>query len=117
MTPPIRIQLKRTRGWRMPAGTVRCCRPGILGNPFQHPDPTEAVKAYRRLCTDGDKSFAMSPDGLRFASSAHQVCLSPRWPQVLRTELLPRIRGRNLGCWCAPGAACHVDVLLELANA
>jgi hypothetical protein len=27
------------------------------------------------------------------------------------------LRGKNLACWCAPGARCHADVLLELANA
>jgi hypothetical protein len=24
--------------------------------------------------------------------------------------------GKNLACWCAEGAACHADVLLDLAN-
>jgi hypothetical protein len=33
----------------------------------------------------------------------------------LRTSL-HELRGRDLVCWCAP-AACHGDVLLELANA
>jgi hypothetical protein len=28
---------------------------------------------------------------------------------------LPQLRGKDLVCWCAP-AACHGDVLLELAN-
>ena len=28
---------------------------------------------------------------------------------------LPELRGKILGCWCAP-AACHGDVLIELAN-
>ena len=28
---------------------------------------------------------------------------------------LDELRGRSLVCWCAP-AACHADVLLELAN-
>lgn len=27
------------------------------------------------------------------------------------------LRGKNLACWCKPGAPCHADVLLELANA
>lgn len=26
------------------------------------------------------------------------------------------LRGKNLACWCAPGAPCHADVLLEIAN-
>ncbi len=34
-------------------------------------------------------------------------------PELL--ELLPLLRGKVLGCWCAP-KACHGDVLMELAN-
>jgi len=29
---------------------------------------------------------------------------------------LPELRGKVLGCWCAP-KACHGDVLVSLANA
>ncbi|MFH5926346.1 DUF4326 domain-containing protein [Roseomonas xinghualingensis] len=29
---------------------------------------------------------------------------------------LPAIRGKNLACWCKPGAPCQADVLLELAS-
>ena len=28
---------------------------------------------------------------------------------------LPELRGKTLGCWCAP-RACHGDILWELAN-
>jgi Domain of unknown function (DUF4326) len=28
---------------------------------------------------------------------------------------LPELKGKTLGCWCAP-QACHGDVLVELAN-
>jgi hypothetical protein len=31
-------------------------------------------------------------------------------------DLAP-LRGKNVACWCKPGAPCHADVLLELANA
>jgi len=30
---------------------------------------------------------------------------------------VPELRGRDLACWCKPGAPCHADVLLEIANA
>jgi Domain of unknown function (DUF4326) len=30
--------------------------------------------------------------------------------------LLPDLRGRRIGCWCAP-QACHADVIAELADA
>jgi hypothetical protein len=29
---------------------------------------------------------------------------------------VPKLRGRDLVCWCAP-LACHGDVLIRLANA
>jgi Domain of unknown function (DUF4326) len=29
--------------------------------------------------------------------------------------LLPELRGRRLGCWCAP-LSCHADVIAELAD-
>ena len=31
---PARIQLRRTKGWRLPKGAVRVARPGKWGNPF-----------------------------------------------------------------------------------
>lgn len=27
------------------------------------------------------------------------------------------LKGKNLACWCKPGAPCHADVLLKMANA
>ncbi|XWO59890.1 DUF4326 domain-containing protein (plasmid) [Pseudomonas luteola] len=32
---PARIQLRRTKGWRLPEGAVRVARPGKWGNPFR----------------------------------------------------------------------------------
>ncbi len=29
---------------------------------------------------------------------------------------LDELRAKNLACWCKPGAPCHADALLELAN-
>ena len=35
MTTPQRVQLRRTKGWRLPANTVVVARPSIYGNPFR----------------------------------------------------------------------------------
>lgn len=35
MTHPVRVQLRRTKGWRMPDNTVNVARPGKWGNPFR----------------------------------------------------------------------------------
>lgn len=29
---------------------------------------------------------------------------------------IEELRGKDLACWCKPGASCHADTLLELAN-
>jgi hypothetical protein len=28
-----------------------------------------------------------------------------------------QLRGKDLACWCSENAACHADILLEIANA
>jgi len=113
---PHRVQLRRTKGWRMPGNTVSVARPGLFGNPFIHDDPTQAVEAFRTYCRGGTQSFDMGPGKLQFASNLHRNSLHWSWPQWLRDEGLPKIQGKNLACWCALGAPCHADVLLELAK-
>ncbi len=39
----------------------------------------------------------------------------PRNRKIIRSAK-QELRGKNLACWCAPGAPCHADVLLEIAN-
>lgn len=39
------------------------------------------------------------------------------WTNKKPPCLLSEISSLNLSCWCDVGAACHADVLLELANA
>jgi hypothetical protein len=86
---PKRVQRKRSKGWRMPAGCVYVGRPTRWGNPYRAGvDGTaqECVNLYRALVSKN--------------------------ASVVRAEL----RGRDLACWCPLGSPCHVDVLLELAN-
>lgn len=93
---PDRIQLRRTKGWRMPPNTVSVARPTKWGNPFwvtsRHPIELEAsVEYYRNWLNEPIQA------DLRNA--------------------LSELRGKNLACWCPlDGKPCHADVLLELAN-
>jgi hypothetical protein len=76
--------------WRREACDVRIDRPSIWGNPFR-----------------------IGPDGTR-----HQVIQKYRAWILTQPHLLarlPELRGKVLGCWCAP-QACHGDVLAELAD-
>lgn len=112
---PVRLQRSRARGWRMPEGAVYVGRPTRWGNPFRHPDPAQAVAAYRRLLQGGTRSFAIEPGGLQFARDAHPDTLHWAWLDWARL-CLRDLRGRDLVCWCPLDQPCHADVLLELAN-
>lgn len=106
---PERIQLRRTKGWRKPEGAVVVARPARWGNPFVVGAP------YRngRLPGGGVEHGTV-------ASRAHAVNLYRGYLED-RPDLVTAIRaelaGRDLCCWCPPEAPCHVDVLLEVANA
>lgn len=112
MARPVRIQLRRTKGWRMPANTVKVDRTTKWGNPFVPGQMFEVVDdeggpvVGRYLCKTAIEAVE------HFRGYMDQ---SNNWDLLAdcRTEL----RGKNLACWCKPGAPCHADVLLELANA
>ena len=58
--------------------------------------------------------FVIGKDGTR-----EQVIQKYRNWLMTQPSLLaamPELKGRTLGCWCSP-AACHGDVLAELADA
>lgn len=105
-----RIRLQRKKGWRLPAGAVKVDRTTTLGNPFvtggpnhlgwgEVRDAAHAVWLYRTWLTTPHRSVLYEAD---------------RHRKVL--ERLPALAGKDLACWCTPGAACHADVLLDLAN-
>lgn len=111
---PIRVQLSRAKGWRMPENTRSVARPGPFGNPFTVEAALDAgyvgtnaalqdmcVRAFR-IWLSGNKAFWSAPE-----SEARRATILAR---------LPELRGKNLACWCKPGTPCHADVLLELAN-
>ena len=87
---PMRIQRKRSKGWRMPPNTVNCTRPGPWGNPFRvyHHDVAKAVRLFEQSIT----------------------------PEF-RARIKAQLRGRNLACFCPLNQPCHADVLLRIANA
>lgn len=98
---PIRVQLRRTKGWRMPPNTVKVSRPGKWGNQFV------AGKTYRTV-TGAD---VMVRD-VDHAVSLYRACAWAGWKADAQREL----RGKNLACWCALDQPCHADILLDLAN-
>jgi len=105
---PDRIQLSRARGWRMPPNTVKVDRSTRWGNPFRvgiHGDAARCTARFRDLLTGLTSMFPPCPS-YQEQTAARDIIIAT----------LPQLRGRNLACWCKPGAPCHADVLLEVAN-
>lgn len=99
---PIRIQSKRTKGWKMPPNTVSVTRPGKWGNPYK-------IGA-RDPRTGGVFDAASAVERFRNSLVLGRLAVSE---ETIKREL----RGKNLACFCALDQPCHADVLLEIANA
>ena len=102
---PVRIQLRRTKGWRMPPNTVSVARPTKFGNPFKIGQTVHVGPAF-----SGRDEIV--------ADAAHACRLYRRHLFNIRSavEIVAPLRGKNLACWCPLDQPCHADVLLKLAN-
>mgnify|MGYP001584844921 CR=1 FL=1 len=106
---PIRIQRKRTKGWKMPENTIYVGRPSKWGNPFlvgvAHLDdknkwiPRSKIEAY--LC---------------FKEWFNRLWIN-RMNNLMESKYpIKELKYKNLCCWCRLNQPCHADVLLEIAN-
>ena len=141
---PVRVQLHRYKGWKMPDNTVKVDRSTRWGNPFK----VGKIAVSSRL---GYRTPACLLNVL-VQDDAHAVRLFEQWlysesDHALSWRISANvIRGKNLACWCPiwrcgnghkfgneikPSrvqkycldcgrllvrAACHADTLLQLAN-
>ena len=101
----------------MPPGTTKVDRSTIFGNPFtaERREVAEAVALFREWLT----SPCWYPDNEHKYPPLVTKHLLERRDRVLAE--LPKLRGRNLACWCplpAEGDAdiCHASVLIQLAK-
>jgi len=102
---PVRVQLSRAKGWRMPPNTVKVDRTTKWGNPFIIGKPGMGFTA---KVMDRRHAWQL------FMSTAPQ---NEKLVEAARAELA----GKNLACWCPLPEAygddeCHAAVLLEIAN-
>lgn len=104
--PPIRVQLRRTKGWKMPPNTVKVDRTTPWGNPICICEPP-----HQRLIAAYDWKFKNSPDIPGTAAEA--VAMFERFIAFDGASIYAgtkALRGRNLACWCPLDQPCHVDV-------
>jgi hypothetical protein len=80
----------------------------------QRHKPASGPMIYVGRPTKWGNPFVIGKDGTR----DEVIAKYREWlrDQPALMAALPTLRGFHLVCWCAP-AACHADVLLELANA
>ena len=97
---PKRVQLRRTKGWRMPPNTVRVCRPTKWGNPYRVGDYD-----WRKLCF------------IETRAEAVRLYVERGCADAAAEAARALLRGKNLACWCPLDQPCHADVLLDIANA
>lgn len=112
---PDRIQRKRTKGWRMPPGTIYVGRPSKWGNPFTK---AIAVEAEMLEPYEGGHRFLAQCFREWLLGGSYSTWWQGPESDARRLWMLENIRvlhGKKLCCWCPPGP-CHADVLLELAN-
>jgi len=100
MTAPARIQLRRSRGWKMPPGALKVDRTTKWGNPFT-------------VAEFGSAAVAVAEHGrwMRGEIAAPDGALPPG-AEAIRAALA----GHDLACWCPLDGPCHADLLLAIAN-
>ena len=122
---PIRIQRRRTKGWKMPANTVYVGRPSKWGNPWT------IARARASGLFRPDLLYKVCAEEYRAAISVFPVrqWRIKAWREyggntamliALASKIGPvldELRGKNLCCWCPLDQPCHADILLEIANA
>jgi len=106
MSQPVRVQLSRRKGWRMPENTVKVTRPGPWGNMF--------VVSTKVRPGAGVGGHYIAVPTVEDAVECFRLLMEER--PDLSDAARERLRGKNLACWCRLDQPCHADVLLEIAN-
>ncbi len=108
----LEVQLKRTKGYRMPPGCVKVARPTRYGNPF------ETAAEYRIwLTTDWVPDANKNPHWKIFRldnGTWNYPMLEERKRWILAN--IPLLRNTPVSCFCPLEATCHRRVVIELAN-
>jgi hypothetical protein len=116
MTEPRRVQLRRTKGWRLPANTAIIDRRSKWGNPWVvtydrdngwcvlEPDWLPGPRRRTIFCSSNYTARGMA--ALRFW----------RWAVSPFCKLpFHELAGMNVACWC-PDGYCHGTAILAIAN-
>lgn len=111
---PVRVQLSRKKGWRMPANTVKVDRSTKWGNPHDWRDWREQWPFPLAHMHDAEIDRDTWCRGMAYEAFVEDI----RSGDIVLP--VDELRGKNIACWCPLNGGlfhpCHADVLLELAN-
>lgn len=116
---PQRIQLKRSKGWRMPENAAKVDRTTEYGNPYRV-GPSVPITTDKEWAVISDSDlwfFATKREAAEAAVKLFQAYIDLPQNRPLRDRGIFALRGKDIGCWCATDMPCHGDVWLNLANA
>ncbi len=112
----LRIQRKRARGWRAPAGAIYVGRGSVWGNPFSVEDYGRewAIELYDRMINGGALGEAVAS----IYKYSDIITQNPNGLHQYHNKdyIREHLRGKNLMCWCRLDQECHADILLDVAN-
>lgn len=128
---PVRVQLRRTKGWRKPENTIVVSRPSKWGNPYivQRRDDYEGLWLVVDVRDDtvedhrGHKRDALALAAYLFGEELRRELGITRASGTLAfsvADVRRELKDRNLACWCPlpePGRPdlCHARILLDIA--
>lgn len=137
---PVRFQLRRTRGYKMPYGSIIVDRRCRWGNIFKVNGPYKRDEfPYHVYCMEGRQAgeclgkyktkreaaqravdlFAryFDPSVVEPGTPLHDFRERYGWHGFQLAVVSRKVlRGKNLVCWCGPDDPCHADVILRVAN-
>ena len=120
----IRVQRKRTKGFKLPPNTKCVNRGTKWGNPIRLIGDMIYINArHRRKILDpwvyynvGNIDYVIYLyrklwDGTKFQNQDFQY-----WADRFDELDIKELKGKNLACFCSLSTPCHADVLLQLAK-
>lgn len=124
----LRVQRKRTKGFKMPNDAVYVGRGSKWGNPFKLIGDMVYVDAGHRrkilskwVCYYDGGGYDTSDVVKLFRDllmdlNSHEVEPEIRDKFKWMRDRIRDLQGKKLACWCNVNNCCHADALIELAN-